>query len=79
LPAQKNKSIEHSHEAQLGMELRDQGDEELMLWFDPSDADQVRFALQTIGAYRRRSVTVTQEMRERLARARQARGMPVFA
>jgi len=60
----------------LGMEPQGRGDHELMLWFDPSDPEQANFAIQTVKAYRKRSVVVTPEIRARLEAARAARTMP---
>jgi hypothetical protein len=60
----------------LGMEPQGRGDHELMLRFDPSDHEQARFALQTVKAYRKRSVVVSPAMLVRLEAAREARLMP---
>ena len=60
----------------LGMEPQGRGDHELMLWFDPSDPEQAKFAIQTVKAYRKRSVVVTSEMLVRLEAARASRRMP---
>ena len=57
----------------LGMEPQGRGNHELMLWFDPSDPEQANFAIQTVKAYRKRSVVVTPEI---LARLEAARRMP---
>jgi hypothetical protein len=62
--------------AKLGMQPQGRGDHELMLWFDASDSEQANFALQTIKAYRKRSVVVTPEMLARLEAARAVRRMP---
>jgi hypothetical protein len=62
--------------AKLGMEPQGRGDYELMLWFDPSDPEQADFAIQTVKAYRKRSVVVTSEMLARLEAARESRRMP---
>jgi hypothetical protein len=59
--------------AKLGMQPQGRGDQELMLWFDP---EQAEFALQTIKAYRKRSVIVTLELLARLEAARASRTMP---
>jgi hypothetical protein len=60
----------------LGMEPQGRGDHELMLWFDPSNPDQANFAIQTVKAYRKRSVVVTPEILARLEAARASRRMP---
>ena len=60
----------------LGMEPQGREDQELMLWFDPSDPEQAEFAIQTVKAYRTRSVAVTPELLARLEAARASRGMP---
>ena len=49
-----------------GMVLQGRGDCEVMSTFDPENAAQVKLALWAIQARRRRSVKVTEEMRERL-------------
>jgi hypothetical protein len=65
--------------AKLGMEPQGRGDQELMLRFDPTDPEQAKFGLQTVKAYRKRSVVVTPEMLARLEAARAVRRMPVPA
>ena len=60
----------------LGMQPQGRGDQELMLRFDPADPEQAKFALQTVKAYRKRSVVVTPEMLARLEAARAVRRMP---
>jgi hypothetical protein len=55
------------------------GDTELMLWFDPDDLQQVDFVVGKVRPRKRRTVEVTPEMRDHLARIRQARRIPVFA
>lgn len=62
--------------AKLGIQPQGRGDHELMLWFDPSDPEQAKFALQTVKAYRKRSVVVTPEMLARLEATRAMRRMP---
>ncbi len=62
--------------AKLGMQPQGRGDQELMLRFDPTDPEQAKFALQTVKAYRKRSVVVTPEMLARLEAARAVRRMP---
>jgi len=62
--------------AKLGMQPQGRGDQELMLWFDPANPEQAEFALQTIKAYRKRSVVVTPELLARLEAARASRTMP---
>ena len=64
------------HAAKLGMQPQGRGDHALMLWFNPGDPEQAKFALQTIKAYRKRSVAVTPEMLARLEAARAVRRMP---
>ena len=61
--------------AKLGMEPQGRGDYELMLWFDPSDPEQTKFAIQTIKAYRKRRVALTPELLARLEAARASRTM----
>lgn len=63
----------------MGMEPQGRGDHELMLRFDPADPEQANFALQTVKAYRKRSVVVTPEMLARLEAVRAARTMPIPA
>jgi len=58
------------------MQPQGRGDQELMLRFDPADPEQAKFALQTVKAYRKRSVVVTPEMLARLEAARAVRRMP---
>jgi hypothetical protein len=60
----------------LGMEPQGRGDQELMLWFDPSDPEQAEFAIQTVKAYRKRIVALTPELLARLEAARASRRMP---
>ena len=60
----------------LGMEPQGRGDQELMLWFDPSDPEQADFAIKTVKPYRKRSVAVTPELLARLEAARSLRRMP---
>ena len=60
----------------LGMEPQGRGDQELMLWFDPSDPQQAKFAIKIVKAYRKRSVAVTPELLARLEAARASRRMP---
>lgn len=60
----------------LGMEPQGRGDQELMLWFDPSDPEQAKSAVDTVKAYRKRSVAVTPELLARLETARASRRMP---
>jgi len=62
--------------AKLGMTPQGRGDDELMLWFDPADPEQAKFAIQAVRAYRKRSVVVTPELLARLEAARASRGMP---
>ena len=61
--------------AKLRMEPQGRGDNELMLWFDPSDPEQTKFAVQTIKAYRKRRVALTPELLARLEAARASRTM----
>ena len=63
----------------LGMENRGHRRHELMLWLDPADPKQVDFALKRVAAGRKRSVEVTQEMLDRLAKVRRASTMAVPA
>ena len=62
----------------LGIANQGRGDSELMLWFDPDDRQQARLTLRTIKARKRRTVPVTPELRDRLARMREARRIPVL-
>jgi hypothetical protein len=58
------------------MEPEGRGHHQLMLRFDPSDHEQTRFAIQTVKAYRKRSVVVTPEILAWLKAAREARTVP---
>ena len=58
---------------EAGMVLQGRGDYELMATFDPENDAQVKLAFWAIQARRRRSVKVTEEMRERLRAMRLSR------
>ena len=59
-----------------GMVVQGRGDYELTATFDPENDAQVKLALGAIQARRRRSVKITEEMRERLRAMRSARRRP---